>query len=101
MEDEKRKREMIKRLGRMEEMLSAGERKKIKQVAKEKQDADEVETAKSKKTMYEVGTTSYEITQRLKRMEELEALGRSSQSRQAKKDLWAKLSDQAKKRYSQ
>ena len=101
MDEEKRKREMIKRLGRMEEMLSAGERKKIKLAAKERQEAEDAKSAKEKKTMYEVGTTSYEITQRLKRMEELEAQGKVSQSRQAKKDLWAKLSDQAKKKYSQ
>ena len=99
MDDVKRKKEMVKRLGRMEELLSAGERKRIKQANKERQEATEKELVKTKKSMYEVGTTSYEITQRLKRMEELEAEGKMKQSKQAKKDLWAKLSDQAKRKF--
>jgi hypothetical protein len=99
MDEVRRRKEMSKRLGKMEELLSAGERKKIKQALKEKQELKEKELAKVKKTQYEVGTTSYEINQRLKRMEELEAQGRLQQHSQAKKDLWSKLSDQAKKRY--
>jgi ABC-type molybdate transport system substrate-binding protein len=83
----------------MEDLLSAGQRKKIKAAAIERKQAEEAEIAKAKKNTYDVGSTSYEITQRLKRMEELEAEGKVKQSKQAKKDLWAKLSDQAKKKF--
>jgi hypothetical protein len=98
MDNERRKNEMVKRLGRMEELLSAGDRKKLRQAEKERLEAKEKEEAIKKKTTYEVGTTSYEINQRLKRMEELETQGRIQQSKQNKKDLWAKLSDQARRK---
>jgi len=96
MDDERRKKEMVKRLGKMEELLSAGDRKKLRQQQAERIALKEAEEAK-KKPAYDVGSTSYEIVKRLHRMEELEAEGKAKQSKQVKKDLWAKLSEQAKK----
>jgi hypothetical protein len=96
MDEERRKREMIKRLGRMEELMTAGERKKLRQAALEKEVAERAKTTKA----YDVGSTSDEIVKRLKRMEELQARGRVEQSKKTKKDIWAKLAEQSQKKQS-
>jgi hypothetical protein len=97
MDNEKRSKEMVKRLGKMEELLTAGERKKIRETQRVR--AQEAEAARPKKT-YDIGSNNQEMTQRLRRMEELVAEGKVKNSQRAKKDLWAKLSDEAKRKFN-
>jgi hypothetical protein len=81
----------------MEEMMSAGDRKKERLRVQEAAEKLAAEKAKER-APYDVGSNSYEIAKRLARMEELQKAGKVEQSKKTKKDLWAKLAEQAKGR---
>jgi hypothetical protein len=74
---------------------TAGERKRKRQLA---EDAAAAKAAAAPKPQYDVGSTSHGLIKRLGRMEELEKDGASAQSKQNKRDLWAKLADESKRK---
>jgi hypothetical protein len=92
MDDEKRRKEMMKRLGRMEELVGSGERRTTNVSGRSKPAPKEMEQK------YDVGSAAHSMVKRLSRMEELEKQGDVDKHKQAKKDIWKRLAEQAQKR---
>ena len=75
--------------------MTAGERKRKRMEAEANAAA---KAAGKEKVEYDVGSTSHGLIKRLGRMEELERDGVVTQSRKTKKDIWAKLAEESKRK---
>jgi hypothetical protein len=92
MDDEKRRKEMLKRLGLMEDLLGSGQKSGGGCATHTKPALKEMEQK------YDVGSAAHSMVKRLSRMEELEKQGDVAKHKQAKKDIWKRLAEQAQKR---
>jgi hypothetical protein len=92
MDDEKRRKEMLKRLGLMEDLVGSGRKSGGGCASRAKPAPTDMEKK------YDVGSAAHSMVKRLSKMEELEKQGGVEKHKQAKKDIWKRLAEQAQNR---